>query len=516
MYVLDTSAVIDGRIISMVKAGEIKGEIIIPNQVLAELEHQANTQRETGFAGISVIRELKSMDEVQVSFQGQYPSRFQVERAKDGAIDSAIRDIAKELGATLITGDRVQAQMAKATDVLVIFLQQRPEDFSVPFQDYFDPYTQSVHLKEFCIPLAKKGSPGNIKLVQIGTAETSPKEIRILANRIIELAKQDFNSFIELDAKEATIIQLREYRIVLTKPPFSDSYEITIVKPIVRKKLMDYSISPELLKRIDERAEGILICGSPGMGKSTFAAALAEYYLEKGKIIKTVESPRDLQVPKDITQYALRPETYDLITDIILLVRPDYCIYDEIRKTSDFGIFADLRLAGIGLIGVVHATFPIDAIQRFIGRVELGIIPQIVDTVIYIHSGNIQTVFTMKFTVKVPSGMFESDLARPVIEVRDESTGAVAYEIYTFGEETVVIPVADQSPEKKADHSKALKDLERIMGKITRQNFHAEISNGVIRLFVHPKDMPSVIGKKGKTISSIEKRVGMRIKVEEA
>ena len=88
------------------------------------------------------------------------------------------------------------------------------------------------------------------------------------------------------------------------------------------------------------------------------------------------------------------------------------------RKTDDFKVFADMRLAGVGMIGVVHATRPIDAIQRMIGRVELGMIPQVVDTVIFIDAGAVVNVYELKFTVKVPYGMFEADFARPVMTLR--------------------------------------------------------------------------------------------------
>ena len=57
------------------------------------------------------------------------------------------------------------------------------------------------------------------------------------------------------------------------------------------------------------------------------------------------------------------------------------------RNTDDFRLFADMRLAGVGMVGVVHGTNPIDSIQRFIGRIELGVIPQVVDTVIFPRSG---------------------------------------------------------------------------------------------------------------------------------
>ena len=63
-------------------------------------------------------------------------------------------------------------------------------------------------------------------------------------------------------------------------------------------------------------------------------------------IVKTMESPRDLQVGDEITQYAPIERDMQKTADILLLVRPDYTIYDELRKTRDFRIFADMRLAG--------------------------------------------------------------------------------------------------------------------------------------------------------------------------
>ncbi|MEM3979938.1 MAG: ATPase, partial [Ignisphaera sp.] len=100
-----------------------------------------------------------------------------------------------------------------------------------------------------------------------------------------------------------------------------------------------------------------------------------------------------------------------------------------------------LIFAAIGIIGVVHATSPIDAIQRFIGRVDIGMIPSIIDTVMFIDKGIVTKVYEVSMTVKLPTGLREADLARPVIEVRDFLTNELEYEIYVFGEQTVVIPV---------------------------------------------------------------------------
>ena len=141
----------------------------------------------------------------------------------------------------------------------------------------------------------------------------------------------------------------------------------------------DYELSEKLRKRIEEQAEGILIAGSPGEGKSTFASALTEFYASQEKIVKTIEAPRDMQLKDEVTQYAISHASSQEIHDILLLSRPDYTVFDEMRNFEDFRLFSDLRLAGIGLAGVVHATNPVDAIQRFLGKTELGIIPHIID-----------------------------------------------------------------------------------------------------------------------------------------
>ena len=96
---------------------------------------------------------------------------------------------------------------------------------------------------------------------------------------------------------------------------------------------------------------------------------------------------RDLQVKKEITQYGPLEGSFENAVDILLLVRPDYTVFDEVRRKADFEVFSDMRLAGVGMIGVLHASTSLDAIQRFIGRIELGMIPHILDTIIFIKSG---------------------------------------------------------------------------------------------------------------------------------
>jgi ATPase len=220
-----------------------------------------------------------------------------------------------------------------------------------------------------------------------------------------------------------------------------------------------------------------------------------------------------MQVSDEITQYRPLEGDFEKSAEILLLVRPDYVIFDEIKKTKDFEIFADMRLSGIGMIGTVHATDPIDAVQRFITRVELGMIPHIIDTILYVKDGEVKKVYSLSMTVKVPTGMTEQDLARPVVEVRDFETGKLEYEIYTFGEENVVVAVEEK---EKVSGIKKLAS-ERILQEIKKFDHEAEVeivSENQAIVKVRNEIIPRLIGKNGSMISSIEKRLGIHLEVE--
>lgn len=518
----DTSVIVDGRITKIVQEDEFKGcEVVIPEAVVSELENQANRGRETGFNGLEELKNLQELynkGTIDLIYVGKRPTLEQISLARGGEIDAMIRDTAQDNEATLITSDKVQMEVAKAQGLEVIYMKQEMVEYKdLQITKYFDKETMSVHLKEDVVPMAKKGTPGNINLVKIGSRQLSYHEIEGMAREIVERAKSDFKSFIEIEREGATVVQFREYRISIARPPFSDGFEITVVRPVAKVSLSDYRLPDKLMERLRERAKGVLIAGPPGAGKTTFAQAIAEFYSrDLNSIVKTMESPRDLQVGNEITQYAPLERNMEKTADILLLVRPDYTIYDELRKTKDFKIFADMRLAGVGMIGVVHATRPIDAIQRVIGRVELGIIPSIVDTTIFINDGNVAAVYDVSLTVKVPTGMVEADLARPLIEIRDFDTGNLVHEIYTYGEQTIVMDVGTttykKTPVQKIAEREIIKEIKKT---VPGANVQVEMkSDKRATVWMDEEHIPRLIGKKGKTIDEVEKRIGISIGVE--
>ena len=516
--VLDTSVIINGNITRKIESGLLKDtEIIIPAAVIDELQSQASQKRDQGFVGLEEVKKLQKLSKnfgLTIKFDGKRPTADDVRLSSRGRIDALIKDIAKENNAVLYTSDKVQALVSEAEGIEISFQESDFKQQDLEFLRFFDSETMSIHLKEGLKPKGKKGRPGSFNLVELEDKVLTREYLHEITAQILDVAKMNNVSNIEISKPGALVIQHKDYRIAITQQPFSEGYEITVVHPIVRLELEQYELSEKLRTRFSERAEGILISGPPGSGKSTLASALGDFYNKQGKIVKTFESPRDLQVDPAVTQYTRLDGSFENSADILLLVRPDYTIFDEVRRREDFGIFSDLRLSGVGMVGVIHANSPIDAIQRFIGKIELGIIPSVIDTVIFVKDGNIAKVYELELKVKVPSGMFEQDLARPVIEIRDFEDNTLEYEIYTFGEENVIVPVSKKV--KKFGIEKLAED--RIQETFRRFDPNAEVeilSDNRIKVMVSKQNIPSIIGRGGSTINDLEKMLKVHIDVVE-
>jgi ATPase len=516
--VLDTSVIINGLIKAQIESGNIRNsKIIIPQAVIDELQSQASQKKDQGFLGLKEIKDLKNLSKnfgLEISIHGNHPSLDEIRMAGKGKIDSLIKDVAKQNQATLYTSDNVQHLVAQTEGIESVFLQPILKEEELEFLKYFDSETMSVHLKENLAPLAKRGKPGSFELTKISDEILTRDDLEFMAKQILDTPKTSDSSTIEISKTGASVVQYKDYRIAITKPPFSESFEITIVHPIVKLTLDDYSVSAELMERFTERAEGIVISGPPGSGKSTLASGLANFYHSQGKIVKTFESPRDLQVDPGITQYSKLDGSFDNTADILLLVRPDYTVFDEVRRREDFHTYADLRLTGVGMVGVVHANSPLDAIQRFIGKIELGIIPNVLDTVVFVKDGQIEKVYDLELKVKVPTGMTESDLARPVIEIRNFENNTLEHEIYTFGEENVIVPIGKKT--KKVGIEKLAEDKIRDTFKRYDPQAQVEIlSDNRVRVLVDKQTIPSIIGRGGSNINDIEKSLNIHIDVVE-
>ena len=115
--VVDTSALIDGRIADIVQAGFITGSLIIPRFVLDELHHIADsydaTRRIRGRRGLEVLNRLQNELDIHVEI-----SEVDLKDIPD--VDSKLVRLCKLLNCPIITNDFNLNQVAKIQSLQVL------------------------------------------------------------------------------------------------------------------------------------------------------------------------------------------------------------------------------------------------------------------------------------------------------------------------------------------------------------------------------------------------------------
>jgi ATPase len=128
----------------------------------------------------------------------------------------------------------------------------------------------------------------------------------------------------------------------------------------------------------------------------------------------------------------------------------------------------------------------------------------------------VAAIYDIKLTVKVPSGMQEADLSRPVIEIRDFETGDLVHEIYTYGEQTIVMDIGhtkfEKTPIQKMAEREIIKEVKKM---VPRAKVEVDMkSDQRATIWVDDEYVPQLIGKRGKNIEEIEGKVGISLGVE--
>jgi uncharacterized protein YacL len=100
--VLDTSVLIDGRIVDVAETGFFSGRLIIPAFVLHELQMVADSQdamkRQRGRRGLDILKRLQEGQDINVKiYDKDFPNIKEV--------DTKLIELAKELGAKIATTD---------------------------------------------------------------------------------------------------------------------------------------------------------------------------------------------------------------------------------------------------------------------------------------------------------------------------------------------------------------------------------------------------------------------------
>ena len=128
LHVLDTSALIDGRVLDLVATGFVSGTVLLHDGVLRELQAISDSgdprRRQRGRRGLDVLVELQKAPTVQFQL---------VEEAGVIDVDAALVRLARERGASLITVDHNLAKVAEALRVPVAQINAPASKFRVPY-----------------------------------------------------------------------------------------------------------------------------------------------------------------------------------------------------------------------------------------------------------------------------------------------------------------------------------------------------------------------------------------------
>ena len=233
VIVPDTSVLINKKLTELISKGKLNdSKIVIPRIVVDELQAQASRGKDVGFRGLDEIKNVRilcSKHNIKLSFDGMRPTQEDINLAKKGRLDALIRDFAVKEKATLLTSDYVQALVGEAENVSVMYIPFDIDEKPIKLEEFFTKDTQSVHLKAGVRPYAKKGKPGSVQLVKLRDKVIENTELKSIIYEILSKTHKDPTSFIEIGKHGAMVVQMGQYRISITRPPFSEATEVTAI-----------------------------------------------------------------------------------------------------------------------------------------------------------------------------------------------------------------------------------------------------------------------------------------------
>jgi len=119
--ILDTSVIIDGRIYDICKTGFIEGNFVIPEFVLEELQHIADSaddlKRNRGRRGLDILRQMQNDDQIQVEIID-----YDFEEVSE--VDSKLVKLAQITEAKVLTNDYNLNKVAELQGVNVLNINE--------------------------------------------------------------------------------------------------------------------------------------------------------------------------------------------------------------------------------------------------------------------------------------------------------------------------------------------------------------------------------------------------------
>ena len=120
---LDTSAIIDGRIFDVISVGLISGEIIVPERILLELKHIADSsdlvKKERGRKGLESLEKLKKSKGIKLTILDQLETKEQ-KKPEGLEVDEVLIKTAKQHKGRIVTCDYNLEKKARIQGIIAI------------------------------------------------------------------------------------------------------------------------------------------------------------------------------------------------------------------------------------------------------------------------------------------------------------------------------------------------------------------------------------------------------------
>ena len=120
-YIIDSSVLIDGRILDIAKTGFLHGQLCIPSSVLREIQYLADNsdtaKRARARHGLDIVSELKQLEALSVTIiQDGLPG--------EGGVDERLIELCKKYQAAMLTIDFNLNKVAQAEGITVLNINE--------------------------------------------------------------------------------------------------------------------------------------------------------------------------------------------------------------------------------------------------------------------------------------------------------------------------------------------------------------------------------------------------------
>ena len=236
---VDTSVLIDGRILSIAEAGFIPGELVIPRSVLRELQLLADgadsDKRAKARKGLDLVRKLQDVDDVAVRI-------FQDGYSKHG-VDEQLIDLAKKYQGSICTVDYNLNKVAQVEGIMILNINELAKNI------------RSVYLpgERTTIELVAKGQDSHqgVGYLEDGTMVVVEKAAKQVGSKV----EVEFIRVLQTDAGKMLFAKLVQQKL---RDSRSDAQPI---KKITRRKSLGRRSSDT--KKKSTKSESATETGAP-------------------------------------------------------------------------------------------------------------------------------------------------------------------------------------------------------------------------------------------------------------